>query len=207
MKTITLILAIITATLFASAACGAEIDALTAQSDALTEARAALDKRVTVLEIDAEGRPARDAETLRRIEELVQVEVAKIQVPAGPRGERGERGEQGPQGARGEQGLKGERGEQGPQGEQGPPGVFEPPADLYAERIVLGKDGAVLVLNGGTTEIAASITWYYNMRDFELDLPSGLLSLGTAAGELQVAHWDGEKYIYTCLDKGSWKSC
>ena len=81
------------------------------------------------------------------IRQIVQSEVAKLELPegergplgeAGAQGERGERGplgEAGAQGERGERGLRGEagaqgergeRGEQGPQGEAGPQGERGP---------------------------------------------------------------------------------
>ena len=269
--TITLtILAIMALPLIASAACGAEIDALTTQGNAVARMQVALEERVAALETNAADSDARDERLLQSVEQLVQAEAAKIQVPAGPQGERGEqgpqgeRGEQGPQGAlgergpqgdrgeqgaqgvqgpqgeRGQQGERGERGEQGPQGaqgdrgeqgpqgsqgvqgpqgergeqglpgergEQGPQGVFVAPADLRAERIILGKDGAVLVLKGGADGKAASIVWYYDMDDFEKDLPDGRISVGTAIGEVAISHWDGNKYIRTCLNRGSWRSC
>ncbi len=236
MKKITLtILAIMTALLIASAACSTEeIDALTTQGNALAEAQGAMEMRVAVLESVAAGADARDEQLRQLMERLVQAEVAKIQVPAGPQGERGEqgaqgiqgpqgeRGEQGPQGeqgqrgAQGEQGPHGERGEQGPQGvqglqgepgERGPQGVFESPSELHAERIVLGADEAIMVLEGGVDGNAAAIIWYYNMDEFERDLPGGRISVGTSIGEVVIAHWDGAKFIRTCLDKGSWKLC
>ena len=269
--TITLmILAIMALPLIASAACGAEIDALTTQGNAVARMQVALEERVAALETNAADSDARDERLLQSVEQLVQAEAAKIQVPAGPQGERGEqgpqgeRGEQGPQGAlgergpqgdrgeqgaqgvqgpqgeRGQQGERGERGEQGPQGaqgdrgeqgpqgsqgvqgpqgergeqglpgergEQGPQGVFVSPAELRAERIVLGKDGMVLSIEGGTDETAPAIRWYINMDEYERDLPNGMIFVGTSKAGVVIAHWDGSRYISTCLDRGSWRSC
>ena len=257
MKTITLLtLAILTTLLAASAACGSEMDTLAAQNSALVESQTAMERRVTVLEIDAENADERDAELLRSVEQMVQAEVAKIVVPPGPQGERGEqgpqgvRGEQGPQGVRGEQGLRGERGLQGPsgargnqgpqgeqgeqgpqgeqgiqglrgergpqgplgergllgpQGEQGPAGVI--PSEIHAERIVLHKDGAVMVLDAETEGNAPRIIWYYDMNDYELNSVSGRITFGTNSGEVVVIHWDGARYINTCLDEGAWGPC
>ena len=253
MKTITLpILAIMAALLIASAACGAEIDALTAQGNALAQMHVELEARVAKLETGAADSDARDERLLQSVEQRVRAEAAKIQVPPGPQGERGERGpqgdrgEQGPQGAqgpqgeRGEQGQRGERGEQGHQGpqgergeqgpqgaqgvqgpqgergeqglpgergEQGPQGVFVAPAELRAERIVLGKDEMILSIEGGTAETAPAIRWYLSMDEYERDLPNGMIFVGTTSGGVVIAHWDGSKYISTCLDRGSWKSC
>ena len=122
--TITLIiLAIMTLPLIASAACGAEIDELTAQGNALAQLHVELEARVAELETGAADSDARDERLLQSVEQRVRAEAAKIQVPPGPQGERGEQGPQGERGEQGAQGVRGERGPQGDRGEQGPQGA------------------------------------------------------------------------------------
>ena len=64
-----------------------------------------------------------------------------------------------------------------------------------------------MTLEGGADGNAAGIAWYDNMNDYDQDLPAGLIFVGAAKGEVVIAHWNGSKYVATCLDRGSWKSC
>ena len=62
---------------------------------------------------------APSAEEIRR---MVQEEVAKIEVPAGPEGEQGVQGVPGPEGQEGPEGKQGDPGEDGEPGQDGAPG-------------------------------------------------------------------------------------
>ena len=93
-------------------------------------------------------------EEIRRI---VQSEIAKIDIPAGPQGERGDQGAAGPagpqgpvgpQGERGDQGVAGPQGLAGPQGERGDAGVAGPqglagPQGERGDPGVAGPQGSV----------------------------------------------------------------
>ena len=63
------------------------------------------------------------------IRQIVQSEVAKLELPEGERGPQGEAGPQGERGPQGKAGPQGEQGERGLQGERGPPGEVGPPGE------------------------------------------------------------------------------
>ena len=83
------------------------------------------------------------ASSEEELTQMIQAEIAKIELPSGPQGERGERGMQGPPGPQGERGERGTQGPPGPQGEQ--------PMSLSVKELrILNDNGAeVMSLNGG----------------------------------------------------------
>ena len=163
-----------------------------------------------------------EAEISEIVRQEVELQVAGVEVPAGPpgpqglpgpqgihglTGPRGDRGEQGQLGREGPRGILGPTGERGDIGLPGPGGVgaMEIPAILEVEELIIRSENgeAYMRLVAGKNGRVAKIEWRFGDSDQVISEIAG----GSAAGLiLEDVNPDGS-YTSLCIFEGTVELC